>query len=316
MSHPMNAVNHLVQQIQGAAADPSEEDRDVSGAAALFSALLTQLAPHTPSPAAMARWRGMIPDEEARVDGVSVSSDRVIAAAMTEFAALVPHLLQEPLPGYGPRRAYYAVNLALEHAKAYASFLDVEARRAAASGLKGVNLSGARQQRIHLAGLLMEATAGDDALQAAVEKAARRGAKGIAEVSASLQGLSGVGRELLQRAAQDPGLLEALTDMGLTEAVVARAEDAARALGAARGAHDAERTSHRLESDELNTFDGRLWFELEALQRAAERARSEGRKVPAVLLSALARRRSGRGAGSGAGGGDGTGGAATPGAGG
>lgn len=197
MSHLMDAANQLAQQTLGAAADPAEEDCDISGAVALFSALLTQLAPYAPSPAAMARWRGMIPDEEARVDGVTVSSDRVIAAAMTEFAALVPHLLQAPLPGYGPRRAYYAVNLALQHAKAYAAF-----------------------------------------------------------------------------------------------------------LRAARGAHDAERTSHRLESDELNTFDGRLWFELEALQRAAERARNEGRKVPAVQPSALAGRRSGRAAGSDAG--DGT----------
>ena len=291
MSDQMNVDMSVTQNHPSAAAEADGGERDVSGAAGLFSALLAQLAPHAPSAEAAACWREMIPDEEARRDGITVSSDRVISAAMSEFAAVVPYLMQQSLPGYGPRRAHYALGLALEHARTYASFLETEARRAAVSGSKGISVQEARVERGHLLGLLLEATEGDEALQAAVMKAARRGTRRPAQVSACLQGLSGVGRELLARAAQSPGLAEVLEDMGLTEAMLARAEDAARALGAARGAHEAEKTVHREESDELNTFDGRLWFELEALQRAAERARSEGRRVPAVRLASLARRR-------------------------
>ncbi|HSN99509.1 MAG TPA: hypothetical protein VLS89_14535 [Candidatus Nanopelagicales bacterium] len=300
MSEQMNAFSNGNQSDPSAAGDPAGGERDVSGAVALFSALLVELAPHAPSAEAVAQWQGMIADEEARVDGVSVSSDRIIGAAMTEFAAMVPYLLQEPLPGYGPRRAHYAVGLGLEHARVYAAFLETEARRAEASGSKGSSTQDAREQRAHLLGLLLEATEGDAALQAAVAKAARRGTKLPADVSASLQGLSGVGRELLERAAQRPGLAEVLVDMELTEAVIAQAEDAARALGTARGTHDAQKAAHREESDELNTFDGRLWFELTALQRAAERARSKGRRVPAVRLATLARRRRSGGEAAGA----------------
>jgi len=291
MTKHLKAESHPAIHTPSAAAELASGERDVSGAVALFSALLDQLAPHAPSPEAAGCWRGMMSDEEARLDGVTVSSDRVLAAAMSGYAALVPYLLEEPLPGYGPRRAHYALSLALAHARGYALFLDTEVRRAGASESKGVSVQEARVQRAHLAGLLTEATEGNPALQASIAKAARRGSKDPAQVSASLQGLTGVARQLMEQAAGQPGRTEALEDMGITEEAVARAEEAARALGAMRGAHEAERTTHRQESDELNTFDGRVWFELDALQRAADRARALGRKVPAVRLESLSRRR-------------------------
>lgn len=139
----------------------------------------------------------MISDEQARREGIEVSSARVIAASMSSFAALVPHLIEEPLPGYGPRRACYAVGLA--HAHAYAAFLETEARRAAASGTKTLGIQEARRERRLLQGILKEATQGDAALQAAVTKASRRGGRTAAQVSASLQGLVGIARELCAR---------------------------------------------------------------------------------------------------------------------
>lgn len=287
--NPQNGSNPSDPAASGAPADPVTEERDVSGAAALFGSLLAGLAQHAAAPEVAAYFRGMISDEEARRDGISVSSDRVLSAAMADFAAVIPHVIEEPLPGYGRMRAHYALSLALDHARAYASFLEIETKRAATSESKSGSLVEAREMRTWLQGLLGDAAQGDDALLESLAKAARRGARTPAQVSASLQGLTGVGRELLARAANQPGMMVALADMGITEETIARAEATARSLGAARTAHDTQRSAHREESDELNTFDGRVWFELEALQRAADRARAAGRKVPAVRLEALTR---------------------------
>src|SRR6266511_682568 len=73
---------------------PAPDERDVSGAAALFRSFLSQLASYAPSEGAIRAFKSLISPENALKAGVRIAADRVIADAMTEFAAQLPHLLE------------------------------------------------------------------------------------------------------------------------------------------------------------------------------------------------------------------------------
>ena len=262
---------------------------DVSGAEQVFQGLLSALAKFAPSKEATAIWHGLLSDEVAREDGVAISSDKVLADVAADFAALVPALVEAPLPGYGPKRAYFALTIAVEHARTYRRFLEGAAHKASASKQKSGTVSGARKQRGFLRGLLSELAHGDDSLAAGIATATRTRSARTAEVAASIDGLTKVGEQLLADGASTPGMAEVLEDMAITHDVVRQAAEHGRSITAATSAHNAERTQLETESDALNAFDGRMWFELEALARAAERARDQGRMVPVAKLANTSR---------------------------
>lgn len=266
------------------------EALDVSGARAVFVECQRQLQAHAPSAGAIGFWRSLISDAKACSDGQRVASDRVLSDAMDVFKGMVPVLLEGELPGYGPRRAYYALGLCLDLDSAYRDLRVLHADKAAAAQSKSDALGGAKQRRSTLEHILSETTRGRSDQQAALARITGMlaGRKPL-QLAAGLETMADMAKNMLAEARHDPTLDEVYTDMGLTAAVETSARAEARQVVDARGAHGDHKAATLESSDELNTLDGRVWFELLALKSAAEVARSDGRKVPAVKLAQLER---------------------------
>lgn len=271
--------------------DPETGERDVSGAGALFVSLQGSLTAAGSVPSAgMVKELGALCDgERAMAAGRGIASDRVLADEMVELAAHVPHLLQGGYPGFGPKRAHYALSIAIRHAAEHNAFVAVEAKRAGASQAKSTSVHDARNERSAVHGLLGELAHTDSTLKASLTKAAQSGAKRPAQVASGLAALAGVGDDVLAKAKKNAGRSEMLDDMGITAAVITSAKKAGERITSTTSVHNAERTTHGEESDTLNLLDGQAMFELDALARAVDRARAAGRNVPEVKLANIGR---------------------------
>jgi hypothetical protein len=221
--------------------------------------------------------------------GQRVTSTRVMTDALAVIPPLVPMLLDKPLPGYGPRRAYYIVSLALQLDERSRGVRIIETDKAGASRVKYDTLATGQETRRSFEDLLDKRTRGDAARQAQLEKAKSYDHDKPGELVASLELLGNISQSLLDEAEGRPDLQEANDDMGLTQAEVNAVKDMARQLGAASGEHSDQITARQSGSDSLNELEGRLWYELELLTQAAEEGRRRGRSVPTVRLAQLKR---------------------------
>jgi hypothetical protein len=96
----------------------------------------------------------------------------VLADAQTVLAALVPALLEKPLPGYGPRRAHYALSLACELAERHHDLRLRATGQASASRAKHDAARACSSERQTFLWLLTMATRGHTAWEAKLRKAA------------------------------------------------------------------------------------------------------------------------------------------------
>jgi hypothetical protein len=257
-------------------------------------AILQQLAGHNPSDALMLLWRQQFPEEKALADGQRVSSDRVVSDALYVVPPLVPVLLEAPLPGYGPRRAHYAVSLVLDLVQRHHDLRTIETGKAGASRVKTTTALEGDQLRQLLMRHIDRITRGDVARQAQLTKASAYNNRRPSELGTSLELLAGLGRELLAEVETRPELGELYADAGFDESLIVAAEAESQQLYKAIGTHGARISERGVESDALNILEGRVQFELETLVQAADDGRRRGRTVPTVRLAQLHRVRTRR----------------------
>jgi hypothetical protein len=267
---------------------------DLAGAQTVLLAILQQLAGHRPSDALTLLLRQQLPEDKALADGQRVSPDRVLSDALYVLPPLVPVLLEAPLPGYGPRRAYYTVSLALDLSQHHRGLRTIETSKAGASRVKTTTTLEGDQQRQLLVRHLDKITRVDVEHQAKLAKASAYNSRRPSELGTSLQLLAGLGRELLAEVQARPELGELYADAGFDESLIVSAEAESQQLYQAIGTHGVRISERSVESDALNILEGRLQFELEMLVQAAEDGRRRGRAVPTVRLAQLHRSRNRR----------------------
>lgn len=289
-----NAIDSIPQPAEAlprAAGPPLAEEAPPRDTAARERLLEVQgrLADHRPSDRTIMLWHQQLAEDKARAMGQRVTSVRVMTDALAVIPVLVPALLDNALPGYGPRRAYYIVSLALQLDERSRGLRILETGKAGASRVKYDTLDAGQDKRRSVERLLDKATRGNNARRAQLEKAMSYDHEKPGELVASLELLGDIGQSLLDEAQTRPDLQEANDDMGLTQAEVTAVKDVARQLGAAAGDHGDQITARQTRSDTLNELEGRLWFELELLTQAAAEARRRGRSVPTVRLAELKR---------------------------
>ncbi|HEX2571559.1 MAG TPA: hypothetical protein VH877_18505 [Polyangia bacterium] len=249
--------------------------------------LREQLADHRPSDPAVLLWQQQLAEPKALEMGQRVGTDRVLADALAIFPLILPTLLTDPLPGYGPKRAYYGVSLALDLSERAHGLRFTVTEKAGASRVKQDAVADGQRKRQSFQELLQKAALGDSARLAQLDKAAAYDHAKPGELVASLELLRDVGRSLLAQVATNPALGEVYADMGLTAEEVSSVANAARRLTGATGDHGEQIASRQAESDAINVLEGRVWFELRALKQAARDARRRKRSVPMVRLTQL-----------------------------
>ena len=173
----------------------------------------------------------------------------------------------------------------------YRVYRIVETGKASASQGKDDAESAARKKRDTLEHVLESLVKGNPTRLAAFNKARGYDTRKPAQLAASIETLADIAQEMLAEAAKSATLREVYADAGLNPSLEQTARAEAQRLVGAKGAHGQKITEKAANSDALNTLDGRLWFELLALKRATDEARSEGRKVPEIKLEQLDRRR-------------------------
>jgi hypothetical protein len=291
--HNIDSMPRPAEILPRTAGLPPTEETPPQGTAARERLLEAKerLTAHRPSDRTVMLWHQQLAEDKARAMGQRVTSVRVMTDALAVIPVLVPVLLDNPLPGYGPRRAYYIVSLALELDERSRGLRIIETGKAGASRVKYDTLDAGQEKRRSFERLLGKATRGNSERQAQLDKAMSYDHDKPGELVASLELLGDIGQSLLDEAQTRPDLQEANDDMGLTQAEVTAVKDMARQLGAAAGDHGDQITVRQTGSDTLNELEGRLWFELELLTQAAAEARRRGRSVPTVRLAQLKRQR-------------------------
>ena len=290
-AHQIDSVPQPAETLPNTGGQPPAEEAPARDTAARERLLEVQerLADHRPSDRTMMLWHQQLAEDKARAMGQRVTSVRVMTDALAVIPVLVPMLLENSLPGYGPRRAYYIVSLALELDERSRGLRVLETGKAGASRVKYDTVDTGQDKRRSFERLLDKATRGNSARRAQLEKAMSYDHEKPGELVASLELLGDIGQSLLDEAETRSDLREANDDMGLTQAEVTAVKDAARQLGAAAGDHSDQITARQTRSDTLNELEGRLWFELELLTQSATEARRRGRSVPTVRLAQLKR---------------------------
>jgi hypothetical protein len=291
-SRPRAAARSAKPKAPAPTRAPSTDDlehADVTGLDNVIHDLIGKLNAHQVTPETRAYYHALIDADVARIDGESIATPPIILDVGADFGRMIAALKQRPLPGYGPLRARYTLEMARDHIEVYRKVLLAGDVRAGAAGTKSVTLASAKKARRALEKLMNTALTPDAPERVQLDRAKAKLNKLLPDVLAAIESLVSAGNALFERAGKDPGLAAALVDMNVTPERFAALGGQSVGLTQAGQLHAEQRGAHQELYGKLNELDGRMVFELEALECAANLARGEGRSVPMPMLENIRR---------------------------
>ncbi len=246
--------------------------------------LLDQMSSINPSPEALALFRSLRSDQDAHEEGSRIHSAAVLDELLRIAAPSLPFVKASKIPGYGPMRLKYLLELGLELATHVHGHDEAMAKAAGAGVVKTTNLKGSRSLRRTALRVLKNLAGQDEAALARIEEAASEAKEKPDERA---RGLDALASEVEAAAAKLPPDIAA--DMGLTPELIAGLRQNAKAVLGARDSAKETRGDIASRYDLMNLLDGRILFELRALLRAMRDARKNDPTVPRLKAGRVQR---------------------------
>lgn len=249
-----------------------------------IQSLLNPLASVSLSDATRATFRALCSDLDAHAEGNRIHSAAVLDELLRIASLSHPYVSAARVPGYGPMRLKYTLELGLTLAGLVHDHDDAMVNAAGAGASKTTNLKGSRALRRTALRVLKSLAGNDAAALARIESAASEGSEKPDERARSLNALA----EELESVAANLSP-EVAADMGVSQTLIADLRTNAKAVLGAR--EDARNTRGDIAShyDQMNLLDGRLLFELRALFRAMRDARKNDPTIPQVQAGRVQR---------------------------
>jgi hypothetical protein len=221
-------------------------------------------------------FAAQISEAAARDEGAEWQSTVVLDGAIGVLRTLLPFVLEGKVPGYGPLRLRYQLDLCGDLAADVATFDSAVVGAAGASAKKTTSLRGSRDDR-RVALRVLKALAGDDPAAKARLKAATKDAEQPDERARSLERIA---QELESAIAKVPPAVAA--DAGATPELVASLRAFATGVLGARGKAQDARSEVASLYDKMNVLDARIIKEVRLLCGSASDARKTNKAIPAV----------------------------------
>lgn len=246
--------------------------------------LLSQCASITLDDNSRTFFRKLRSDKQAQDEGDTIHSSVVLDEFVRVTYATLPLILASKIPGYGPIRAKYLIELGVELATHVHTYDHAMAAAAGSGASSTTNLKGSRNLR-KTALRILKNLAGEDAeARARVKQLAEKRGENPDERTRSLERIAD---ELDAVVAKLSPVLVA--DAGISPELIAGLRLNAKAVTESRDTARDTRGDTKAQLRVMNILDGRILFELRALIRAARDANKVDPTLP-IIRSARVQR--------------------------
>lgn len=254
---------------------------DLSYPAELQS-LIGQVPNVSVGPQAKNFFHGLIPDQSAQEEGSHIHSATVLDELLRIVPPALPFISAAKIPGYGPVRLKYLLDMGLELATHMHGHDQAMINAAGAGATKATSLKGSRTLRRTAIRVLKSLAGKDKIALARLDEAASENKERPDERA---RGLDALANELEAALARTPA--EVAADLGLTSNLIAELRQNAKAVLGARSSAKESRGDISSLYDRMNILDGRVLFELRALLGAMRDARKSDPAIPSIKAGRL-----------------------------
>jgi hypothetical protein len=264
-------------------ADPADP-ADTPVRPAVFEALLEDI-PGKLSAETRAYYLSLIDPEKAHHDGSAKKATVLLADLMHAARTVLPFVVAGKVPGYGPLRLRYAVELGRELSQMLADRDDARIETAGLRGARWASLDDTRVLRRQALRVLHNLSGTEEEDEARVRNAAGTAKPEADERARSLENIAA---QIAEKAAGIPA--DAAKDAGATPELLDRLREGAKGVLDSRddavSAHDdlTGRTSA------MHVLGGRILREIRQIQGTLRDGRAGDPTLPRLRLRALSRR--------------------------
>lgn len=229
-------------------------------------------------------FRALRSEQESHQDGDSIHSSIVIDELTRILTIALPHITNAKIPGYGPVRAKYLLELGTELAT-HIQGHDQAMREAAGAGAgQHTNLKGSRNLRRAALRILKNLLGQEPTALTRIRKAAFEYQEKPDERARTLEALAAELEVAIQKVS--PNIA---ADAGATPELIASLRLNAKAVMSARDLARKSQSDLATHYRIMNILDGRILFELRALLRAVRDARKIDATLPQIKSNRVLR---------------------------